>query len=108
MKVGTHHADDGVRAAIEVDLLANYGWIATKPVLPQRMAQHNHTILSVLLLFRRKHATEDWLGLHYLKETNPHLNRRHPRGFVLRTIARHDREPTRVRSDLLEQRRLFA
>ena len=57
-RAGRHHADDGVRLAVERQLAADDGGIAAKLCRPQPVAQDDDVLLPRLILIGPEGATE--------------------------------------------------
>src|ERR1041385_1904118 len=55
-----HDADDGVSLIVELDRLIDDVWIGTETLCPELVTEHDDFPAAVLILIRRKRATEQW------------------------------------------------
>src|SRR5436853_17906 len=63
-----HHADDVIALAVERDCPIQYLRIAAKAPLPQAMTENHHEVVSGLIFFRQKTATEHRLRAQHGQE----------------------------------------
>ena len=79
--MGRHHADYGVRLAVENDLVSQYVGIRVEAVLPHAIAQHRHLLAFVVFTLRER-APQQRLHSQRGKELAAHPSRSHRRRFV--------------------------
>src|SRR6266568_4815827 len=81
-EIAWHHADHGVRLAVEEDLAPQYVRIAVEAALPHAIAQHRHLLLFVIFVLRERAPQQRWHSQRgkYLAA--------HPRPIHRRRIAR--------------------
>ena len=54
LEIARHHADHGVRLAVEKDLASQYVRIAVEAALPHAIAQHRHLLVFLIFLLRER------------------------------------------------------
>ena len=79
--MGRHHADYGVRLAVENDLVSQYVRIRMEAVLPHAIAQHRHLLAFVVFTLRER-APQQRLHSQCGKELTTHASSDHRRRFV--------------------------
>ena len=60
LEIARHHADHGVRLAVEKDLAPQYVRIAVEAAPPHAIAQHRHLLVFFIFLLRERAPQQRW------------------------------------------------